>query len=115
LPALGVVYRARCGWWRSSNGSRGCDVLAAFKIGNRTQELSAMPERRDTNLFEILIGQVTQNIEINIILGKALSVLPEAKFFEPVRNWLHRWPSWDPALSVMDGMSRSLPTLAQIE
>jgi hypothetical protein len=35
-----------------------------------------MPERQDANLFEILVAQVTQNIDINIILGKALSVLP---------------------------------------
>src|SRR5215469_8394824 len=61
-----------------------------------------MPERRDTNLFEILIGQVTQNLEVNIILGKALSVLPEPELFEPVRNLLHRRPSSDLALSVLD-------------
>src|SRR5262249_60721397 len=61
-----------------------------------------MPDRRDANLFEILIGQVTQNIEINIILGKALSVLPETELFEPVRNLLHRRPSTDLTLSVLD-------------
>jgi len=61
-----------------------------------------MPERRDTNLFEILIGQVLKNIEIDIILGKGLSVLPETELFEPVRNWFHRRPSADLALSVLD-------------
>src|SRR6516162_4215344 len=61
-----------------------------------------MPERRDTNLFEILIGQVTQNLEVNIVLGKALSVLPETELFEPVRNLLHRRPSTDLTLSVLD-------------
>src|SRR6516162_10992104 len=61
-----------------------------------------MPERRDTNLFEILIGQVTQNLEVNIILGKALSVLPETKLFEPLQNLLHRRPSTDLTLSVLD-------------
>src|SRR6516164_7555852 len=49
-----------------------------------------MPERCNANLFEALIGQVTQNIEINIILGKALSVLLETELFEPIRNLLHR-------------------------
>jgi hypothetical protein len=49
-----------------------------------------MPEQRDTNLFEILIGQVTKNLEVNTILGKALSVLPKADLFEPVRYLLHR-------------------------
>jgi hypothetical protein len=48
-----------------------------------------MPKRCNANLFEVLIGQVTQNIEINIILGKALSVLPETELFEPIRNLLH--------------------------
>src|SRR5215472_5909521 len=61
-----------------------------------------MPERRDTNLFEILIGQVTQNLEVNIILGKALRVLPETELFEPVRNLLHRRPSTDLTPSVLD-------------
>src|SRR6516162_5784541 len=61
-----------------------------------------MPERRDANLFEILIDQVTQNIEINIILGKALRVLPETELSEPVRNLLHRRPSTDLTLSVLD-------------
>src|SRR5262252_7332569 len=61
-----------------------------------------MPDRGDANLFEILVGQVTQNFEINIILGKALSVLPETEPFEPVRNLLHRRPSTDLTLSVLD-------------
>jgi hypothetical protein len=74
-----------------------------------------MPERRDADLFEILIGQFTQNIEINIILGKALSVLPETELFEPVRNLLHRRLSTDLALPFWTGMSASLPTLAKIE
>src|SRR5215813_10662463 len=61
-----------------------------------------MPDRDDANLFEILVGQVTQNLEIDIILGKALSVLPKAELFEPVRNLLHRRPSTDLTLSVLD-------------
>src|SRR6516162_2117896 len=69
-----------------------------------------MPERRDTNLFEILIGQVTQNFEVNIILGKALSVLPKAELFEPLRNLLHRRPSADFALSFWTSMWGSLPS-----
>ena len=75
-----------------------------------------MADRGDANLFEILVGQVTQNLEINIILGKALSVLPETEPFEPVRNLLHRRPSTDLTLSVLDRhVVRVLPTLAKIE
>ena len=46
---------------------------------------------RDTDFFEVLVGQIAQNAGINVILGKALRVLPQAKPFEPVRNLLH-WP-----------------------
>src|SRR5262249_20309250 len=61
-----------------------------------------MPDRGDANLFKILVGQVTQNFEINIILGKALSVLPETELSKPVRNLLHRRPSTDLTLPVLD-------------
>src|SRR5262245_63406296 len=75
-----------------------------------------MPDRGDANLFEILVGQVTQNLEINIILAKALSVLPETEPFEPVRNLLHWRPSTDLTLSVLGRhVVRVLPTLAKIE
>ena len=88
LPALGSVRRSRCRRWRSRNGGRGC----AFELGNRTQELSAMPERCHANLFEVLIGQVAQNSEINMVFSKALNMLGHTELFEPVRNLLHRNP-----------------------
>jgi hypothetical protein len=46
-----------------------------------------MTERRDANLFEVLISQVAQNFEINIVLSKTLGVLGHAEFFEPIRNF----------------------------
>ena len=51
-----------------------------------------MPERCHANLFEVLIGQVAQNREINIVLSKALNMLGHTELFEPVRNLLHRNP-----------------------
>src|SRR6516225_7570154 len=39
---------------------------------------------------------------VNFVLGKALSVLPETELIEPVRNLLHRRPSTDLTLSVLD-------------
>ena len=48
-----------------------------------------MPER-DTDFLQVLIGQIAENAGINVIFGKALRVLPEAKCVEPVRNRLHR-------------------------
>src|SRR6516164_6055317 len=52
-----------------------------------------MAERRNADLFEVLIGQVWQDREIDIVLCKALGVLGQAELFEPVRDLLH------PALS----------------
>jgi hypothetical protein len=37
-----------------------------------------------------LIGQVTQDREIDVVLGKALRVLGQAELFEPLRDLLHR-------------------------
>ena len=49
-----------------------------------------MAERRDANLFEVLICQIRQDDKANIILGKTPSVLAETEAFEPVCNLLHR-------------------------
>jgi hypothetical protein len=61
-----------------------------FEIGDRAQQFAAMAERRNTYLFEILIGQVTQDREVNIVISKALDVLGHAELFEPLRDLLHR-------------------------
>ena len=47
-----------------------------------------MPEQ-DPDLLEVLVSQVMQDRDVNSILGKGLSVLPESEPFEPVRNLLH--------------------------
>src|SRR5215471_21529724 len=47
-----------------------------------------MPER-DSDFFQVLIGQIAENARINVIVGKTLRVLPEANCVEPVRNRLH--------------------------
>src|SRR5262245_30473423 len=49
-----------------------------------------MSERHNANLFEVLIGQVAQNSEVNIVLGKRLNVLGHTELLEPIRNLLHR-------------------------
>jgi hypothetical protein len=59
---------------------------------------------RDTDFFEVMVGYIAQNAWNNVVLGKALGVLPKPKPFEPVRNllhWLHRhlvdgWPNFGP-------------------
>ena len=49
-----------------------------------------MTKRHNADLFEVLIGQIRQDDKIDVILGEALSVLPETELFEPVCNLLHR-------------------------
>jgi hypothetical protein len=39
-----------------------------------------------------LISQIKQNGKGNVVLGKAVSVLPETKLLEPFHNLLHRSP-----------------------
>ena len=45
-----------------------------------------MTERRNADLFEILISQIRQNGKGNVVLGKAVSVLSETKLLEPFHD-----------------------------
>ena len=69
-------------------------ILAAaignFQFGNRAQQKTPVAERRDANLFEVLICQIRQDDKTNVILGKTPSVLAETEPLEPVCNLLHR-------------------------
>ena len=49
-----------------------------------------MAERCYANLFEVMIGQIRQDDKANIILSKALSVLPKTELLQPLHNLLHR-------------------------
>jgi hypothetical protein len=79
------------------------------------ENLPPVPEW-NTDFPKVLICEMAENGNVNLVLGKALSVLPETEPFEPVRNLLHRRPSTDLTLSVLDRhVVRVLPTLAKIE
>src|SRR5271165_1345637 len=52
-----------------------------------------MPQR-NADVLEVLIVKMGEYGNINLILGKTLSVLPETELFQPVRNLLHRGPFW---------------------
>src|SRR6266404_4749995 len=80
LTSLGLGPRRR-------RGSRS----GLVELRNRTQYLPAMAER-NTDFFEVMVGQIAQNAWINVVLGKGLRVLPQAKCVEPVRNLLHGGP-----------------------
>ena len=67
-------------------GARGVPQLV-----NRAQNFPAIAER-DTDVFQVLIGQVAKDSEINAVFSKALRVLRHAEFFKPVSNLSHRDP-----------------------
>ena len=46
-----------------------------------------MPEQ-DTDVFQVLVGQMRERRDINPVLSRALRVLGHAELFEPVRNLL---------------------------
>ena len=71
---------------RSRGGWRGQVFLDATYFSYCEQELTAMTERRNPKLFQVLVCQMGQDSEGNIVLGKALRVLPEADVLKPVRN-----------------------------
>ena len=48
-----------------------------------------MPER-DAKLFEVLIGQVAKDGDVDVVFSKTLRVLGHAEFCEPVGDLLHR-------------------------
>ena len=54
----------------------------AGKLRNRTQHLPPMPER-DTKVLEVLIGQIRQNISVDIIAAKRSFILPESEAAQP--------------------------------
>ena len=41
-------------------------------------------------LFQVLIGQVAKDREINAVFSKTVCILGHAEVFEPVPNLLHR-------------------------
>lgn len=47
-----------------------------------------MPER-NSHVLQVLVGQMSEDGDINFIFGKTLRVLPETKSLKPVNNLLH--------------------------
>ena len=48
-----------------------------------------MPDRH-AKPIEVLVRQLAENLDIDVVFGKALGVLGHAELFEPVCNLLHR-------------------------
>ena len=51
-----------------------------------------MAKRRNADLFEVLICQISKDGKIDVVLGKAVSVLPETEPLKPICNLLHGQP-----------------------
>jgi hypothetical protein len=77
----------------------------------RYPSYAAMAERRNTDPFEDLIGQVAQDCEIDIVLSKPLGVLGHARRFEPVGNLLHRAAPADLTLSALNRQVRKISNI----
>jgi hypothetical protein len=45
---------------------------------------------RDAKPIKVLVGQLVENIDVDIVLGKALCVLPKTELLKPVSDLLHR-------------------------
>ena len=71
---------------------------------NCRENLSPVPEW-NTDFPEVLICEMAENGNVDLVLGKALSVLLETKLFEPVRNPLHRSSADFPLPSTPAGRS----------
>ena len=81
LAALGGVLRLRFG--RSSR------LRWRWRVLDGGEYFQSMP-KGDAEFFQALICQVGQDRGVDVVLGKALRVLPKTELLKPVRNLLHR-------------------------
>ena len=49
-----------------------------------------MAQRGDAEFFQIGVGELREKSKIDVVLGKALRVLPETELLKPVSDLLHR-------------------------
>src|SRR5215471_15899819 len=76
MAALGLVVSRRFG-----------DGFIS-EFSDRAKHFLAMSDR-DTDFFEVALGEVTENARINAAIGEPLGVLSQVERLEPVRNLLH--------------------------
>ena len=84
LAALGGVLGLRFSKYRLSRCQSG-----TRKLSDCAKHFQAVA-KRDPEVFEMLIGQLRENREINTVLSETFLVLGHAELFEPVGNLLHR-------------------------
>ena len=77
--------------WRRSAESWACgsdnagsgDTNGAGTLRNRFQQLLAMAERHDADVLEIVVGQLAQQIDVDVVGAEHLGILGEADPAEP--------------------------------
>src|SRR5271170_1257927 len=75
-----------------------------------------MTKRGDPEFLEVLVRQIRQDAKANVVLGKALSVLPQPELLQPFCNRLHRGRPADlvwPDRAIGPSRQRAYPTNSQ--
>ena len=82
LPALSC-RRPRHGWGPAS--ARFCQPRQSWlgQRGDRLQELAAVPDDGDANVFEVVGGQLRQNVGRNLVLPERLLVALQPQLSQP--------------------------------
>jgi len=70
-----------------------------------------MPERYSKSI-KVLVREFAKNVDLDVILSEALSVLPETELLKPVCNLLHCGHPTDLALSALDRQDKRSTTRA---
>ena len=80
MAALGGVLglRLHCG-----DGYRGASFGRRNEGRNCLQQLLAMAERRDADVFKIVVGQPLQQLDVDVVGAEHLGILVEADPAEP--------------------------------
>jgi len=68
---------------------RNCCPRCAVQRGDRAQEFAAVAQRRNADLFQVLISEIGQDREIDIILGETRRVFAKAETVKPLFDSLH--------------------------
>ena len=72
----------------AASSSRCASLSGRAELGDRAQELLAVTER-EPELLQVLVGQVRQDLAVNVVLGKDRPVAAEPQPFEPLVDVAH--------------------------
>ena len=76
----------RLGFGLAAGRSRGRNVfLPDRQRGDRLQQLATVAEG-EPQILEVVVGEVGQNLQIDVIPGERLGVSAEAQVLQPTRN-----------------------------